>query len=144
MARFSEREMTWHEFELRCLELVDRCFSEDEFRVEYQRRRAYSDGQTKIMDISVAEKRQGGRHYVIDCKHFPTAELTEHEIYTTLDYKRRSRASKAILMVSSDSNCPQRFLDAAEREGVLVAPVSTPNSYLVRRIRDFLFKIDLS
>ena len=34
---------------------------------------------------------------MIDCKHFPTAELTEHEIYTTLDYKRRSRGLKGNL-----------------------------------------------
>ena len=51
------------------------------------------------MDISVAERRQGGRHFVIDCKHFPIAELNENEIQTTLDYKRRSKASKAIILI---------------------------------------------
>ena len=144
MPLFKEREMSWHEFEQRCLELVHRCFPDEDFRIAYQREQSYADGQTKRMDISIAEKRQGGCHYVIDCKHFTKADLNQHEIDTTLDYKRRSRASKAILMVSNDSNCPQRFLDAAERQGVLVVTVSTPESYLLRRMRDFLFTIDLS
>ena len=99
---------------------------------------------TKRMDISVAERRQGGKHFVIDCKHFPIAELNEHEIKTTLDDKRRSRASKAIILVSKSSNCPSRFMASARRQGVLVLTLSTSNSGLVNAIRDFFFAVDLS
>ena len=136
--------MTWREFEQRCEDLACRCFPNEKYRVECNRPRTYADGQTRRMDISVAERRQGGRHFVIDCKHFPIAELNENEIQTTLDYKRRSKASKAIILVSKSSNCPSRFMASAKRQGVLVLTVSTSSSSLVNRIRDFFFTIDVS
>ena len=136
--------MTWREFEQRCEDLTSRCFPNEKYRVEYNQPRTYADGMTKRMDISVAERRQGGKHFVIDCKHFPIAELNENEIRTTLDYKRRSRAAKAIILVSKSSNCPSRFMASARRQGVLVLTVSTSNSNLVNAIRDFFFAVDLS
>ena len=144
MAPFKEREMTWREFEQRCEGLTSRCFPKKKYRVECNQPRTYADGMTKRMDISVAERRQGGKHFVIDCKHFPIAELNENEIQTTLDYKRRSRAAKAIILVSKSSNCPSRFMASARRQGVLVLTVSTSNSGLVNAIRDFFFAVDLS
>ena len=136
--------MTWREFEQRCEELARRCFPNQKYRVECNQPRTYADGNTRRMDISVAERRQGGRHFVIDCKHFPIAELNENEIQTTLDYKQRSRASKAIILVSRSSNCPSRFMASARRQGVLVLTVSTSTSGLVNAIRDFFFTIDVS
>ena len=55
------------------------------------------------MDYHVAEKRQGGKHYVIDCKHYPKAILSRREVDDTLEYKRKSRASKAIILISQES-----------------------------------------
>ena len=144
MAPFNEREITWREFEQRCEDLAHGCFPNEKYRVECNQPRTYADGETKRMDISVAERRQGGRHFVIDCKHFPIAELNENEIQTTLDYKRRSKASKAIILMSKSSNCPSRFMASAKRQGVLVLTVSTSSSTLVNAIRDFFFTIDVS
>ena len=131
MAPLKERELTWREFEQRCEDLVNRTFPDKKYRVECNQPRTYADGRTKRMDISIAERRQGGCHFVIDCKHFPIAELNENEIQTTLDYKRRSRASKAIILVSKSSYCPSRFMASAKRQGVLVLTVSTSNFGLV-------------
>lgn len=136
-------DMSWRDFERRCEKLVARCFSHDKYRVEAQRETTYSDGRTRRMDIHIAERRQGGKHYVVDCKHFPIATLNENEIQTTLAYKRDSRASKAIILVSASSNCPDRFVSSARRQGVLVHTVSTTNSKLVNKVKDFLFKLDL-
>ena len=96
----------WRLFERDCAALIRRCFPNEKYRVAEQRARKYADGMTKIMDIHVAERRQGGRHYVIDCKHWPIGRLHEGEIQSTLDYKRRSGASKAIILISESSNCP--------------------------------------
>ena len=144
MTPFKEREMTWREFEQRCEGLISRCFPNEKYRVQYNQPKTYADGKTKKMDISVAERRQGGKHFVIDCKHFPIAELNENEIKTTLDYKQRSRASKAIILVSKSSNCPSRFMASARRQDVLVLTVSTSNLGLVNAIRDFFFAVDLT
>jgi hypothetical protein len=95
------------------------------------------------MDISVAERKPGGRHYVIDCKHWPIAYLNEHEIETTLDYKRRSKASKEIILVSASSNCPDKFMDSAYRQGVPVIRVRTVNTFLVKQIQEIFFKKEM-
>lgn len=132
-------KMTWREFELNCEELVRRCLRGTEYTVRSQVERSYADGQTKRLDIHIVENRQGGRHFVIDCKHFPIAVLNENEIKTTIDYRRRSRASKALILVSDTSNCPDRFVKSAERQNVpvLVVPKRTPKS-LVGRLSAFL------
>ena len=143
MRPFEERGMTWREFEHHCVTLVNKCFPDDTYRVTDQSVKTYADGQTKRMDIRVAERRQGGRHYVIDCKHWPIANLNENEVDTTLDYQKRSKASKAIILVSASSNCPQRFLDYADRKGVPVIPVSTVDTFLVRHVREFFFRKEI-
>ena len=136
---FEPREMTWRQFEKYCEDLIRRCFPDDEYRVECQTERTYLDGVIKRMDISIAERRQGGRHYVVDCKHFPTAILNENEIQTTLNYKILSKASKAIILISGQSNCPDSFKRSAESQGVPVIRVKVTDLSLVNRIRKIFF-----
>ena len=142
--REKKEDMSWRDFERRCEELVKSCFPDEKFRVACQVPRTYADGTTKRMDISIAERRRGGKHYVVDCKHFRVAVLNENEIRTTLEYKRISNASKAIILVSASSNCPDNFVKSARRQGVLVVKVSTTGSKFVNRVKDFFFKLDLS
>ena len=145
MALFEEEKMTWREFEKVCEKLVTETFHGDTWKVKIQPTRTYADGQTKRMDIEISERRQGGKHYVIDCKHFPKAELNEEEIRTTLEYKRRSRASRAFILVSSASNCPQSFLNSARRQDVSVEIVSTKKyPGVLKWMRNGFFDIDLS
>ena len=146
MFGFRERgiDMEWPEFEERCEELVRRCLPNDKYRIISQYSRVFSDGERRRMDFHIAERKQGGKHYVVDCKHFTKAYLNENEIRTTLNYKRKCRASKAIILVSKSSNCPQSFINSAQRQGVLVLKVSTTNSVIVNRMKDFFFEIDLS
>ena len=144
MALFGEENMTWREFEKLCEELVTETYG-DTWKVKIQPTRTYADGQTKRMDIEISERRQGGKHYVIDCKHFPKAALNEEEIRTTLDYKRRSKASKAFILVSSASNCPPSFLESAKRQGVNVETVSTKQyPRLLQWMRNLSFDLGLS
>ena len=144
MALFEEEEMTWREFEKLCEKLVTDTFHGDTWKVKIQPVRTYADGQTKRMDIEISERRQGGNHYVIDCKHFPKAVLNEEEIRTTLDYKKRSRASRAFILVSSASNCPRSFLDSAKRQNVSVQIVSTKKyPELLKWMRNGFFDLDL-
>ncbi len=145
MALFEEEKMTWREFEKLCEKLVTNNFHGDTWKVKIQPTRTYADGQTKRMDVEISERRQGGKHYVVDCKHFPKAALNEEEIITTLDYKRRSRASRAFILVSSASNCPQSFLDSARRQDVSVEIVSTKQyPGLLKWMRNGFFDLDLS
>jgi hypothetical protein len=69
MKVFEERgsNMSWRDFERQCEDLVKGCFSDREYRVQFNATKTYADGATKRMDIHVAERRQGGRHFVIDC-----------------------------------------------------------------------------
>ena len=144
MDLFEEEEMTWREFEKLCEKLVTDTFHGDTWKVKIQPVRTYADGQTKRLDIEISERRQGGKHYVIDCKHFPKAVLNEEEIRTTLDYKRRSRASRAFILVSSASNCPQSFLDSARHQKVSVEIVSTKKyPGLLKWMRNGFFDLDL-
>ena len=145
MALFEEEKMTWREFEKVCEKLVTDTFHGDTWKVKIQPTRTYADSQTKRMDIEISERRQGGKHYVIDCKHFPKAELNEEEIRTTLDYKRRSKASRAFILVSSASNCPQSFLNSARRQDVSVEIVSTKKyPGVLQWMRNGFFDLDLS
>ena len=137
---FEPRKMTWKQFEKYCEDLIQRCFPDDKYRVECQKVGTYRDGVTKRMDISIAERRPGGRHYVVDCKHFPTAILNENEIQTTLEYKRLSKAAKAIILISGQSNCPDSFKRSAERQGVPVIRVKVTDWSLENRIREIFFK----
>ena len=132
-------DLTWRQFEILCESLIRESLDPQKWRIASQRRRQYADGETKIMDFHIAERRQGGRGIVIDCKHFPKAPLNENEIRTTVDYKRRSRASKAIILISSESNYDERFLQAARMNDVDVQVVSTQNAGRLKLLLDGLF-----
>ncbi len=49
---------------------------------------------------TLAERRQGGSGFVIDSKHFKKNDLPKHDVDTTLAYKCKCNASKAIIIVS--------------------------------------------
>ena len=119
------KKKEWKKFEERCLKLVHHAIGGEKFKIKGQYTRRYADGRTKRMDIYIAERRPGGRRYVLDCKHFPVATLNEREIQTTLEYKRRAKASKAFILISSVSNCPRSFLQSARKQGVVVVKVDT-------------------
>jgi hypothetical protein len=135
--------MDWREFEKLCekrlnkikdelsqelRELIGEDIDEDLIKVDPQRKTTSPDGETKRVDLYIAERRQGGRRYVIDCKHFPKAQLNNHEVDTTLEYKARHRASKAFMFVSDVSNCPASFMRYAEKMGIAVLTVDTSMS----------------
>lgn len=143
MALLKEKDMGWRDFEKRCEELVRRAFSDKKYRIESQRRSTYCDGRERRMDISIAERRQGGCHFVVECKHLTIATLSRYHIQTTLDYRRRSRATKAIILVSKGSNCPDSTLSFAESQGIRVLEISTKKSALVNKMKDFFFTMDL-
>ena len=134
---------TWKDFEDSCESLINKAFSKRKYRIEKQRRVTYADGSLKIMDYHVAEKRQGGNHYVIDCKHYPKETLRKREVDSTLEYKRKSKASKAIILISRESKIGDGFFEYAKENGVLVKKVRTPDSNLLRWIERFLFKVEL-
>ena len=139
-----EKKMTPGEFEQVCVDLVERCFPNDSYRIAFHPRRTYKDGVTKIMDIEIAERKQGGKSYVIDCKHFQVVALNEHEIDSTLEYKRRSKASAAIMLISGASEkFTPNFESYANSKGVHVIQVSTLNAALVNRIRNITVKREL-
>ena len=132
---------TWKEFEDGCESLIKKAFPNHE--IEKLRRATYSDGSLKIMDYHVKENRQGGKHYVIDCKHYPKATLGRRQVDDTLDYKRRSKASKAIILISRESNIGGNFLRYAEEHDVLVKQVRRFDSRLLNTIINWRFKIEL-
>lgn len=131
---------TWKEFEDSCESLIKKAFPNRNYRTKKQRRATYSDGSLKIMDYHVAERRPGGNHYVIDCKHFPKAFLGRREVDDTLDYKRRSNASKAIILISRESNIDRGFFGYAENKGVLVKIVRRSNSKLSNSINELFLR----
>ena len=141
----AQRKMaqTWKEFEDSCESLIEKAFPNRKFRIESQRRVYFSDGSLKIMDYHVAQRRPGGNHYVIDCKHYPKASLSRREVDATLEYKRRSRASKAIILISRESNIGGEFLRYAKEKGVLVKKVRQFDSKLLNTISKWRFKIKL-
>jgi hypothetical protein len=110
-------DMTWREFEKEVEQDVQDQVSSDEYRVETQRSSTYDDGETKVMDVHVAEKRQGGCHHVIDAKHF-NGDLPVSEIVDTKDYQTRSRASSATVIISDTTTIPDNTQDKADELGV--------------------------
>ncbi len=109
--------LSWREFEVK-VESAAGTLNPRRWRVEPQAVRAYADGAVKRLDISVAERRQGGRNFVIDAKHFRSSTLTKHEVDSTEDYRRRSRGSAALLVVSTVTVVPEPVIGYADRIGV--------------------------
>lgn len=123
-------------FEKFCENRVKRWFRD--FNLEFQLRRIYK-GKKKIMDIYIAEKRQGGKRYVIDCKHFRVRPLNEYEIDSTLEYKTDCKASVAIMLISGVS---KKFTPGFEAcaKSVRVPVIRVNTTLLVNRIANISVK----
>lgn len=151
MRAFEEKQMTWRQFELLCVDLVASCFPADSFNVVPQRSYTSRNEGKKRIDIYISESRWGwGKRYVIDCKHYPKEPLDEHQINSTLRYKKDVKASAAIMLISGASkNFDKKFgsfesyQSYAQRQGVYVIQVSAVNSELVRWLRNITPKRDL-
>jgi hypothetical protein len=127
-------EAEWHKFERFCFALINESINPSIWRVKYQHR-IYPDDRSKRVDFHIAELRQGGNGYVVDCKHFPRAIMSTNEIYTTLEYKKICRASGAIILVSSATRrFTNDFFSVAEQHNVKVVPV---NIETIGKIRIF-------
>lgn len=131
MYKNDEKISHWKEFELFCIDVLERSIDPKKWRIKYQHSRKYSDGLNKSVDFHIAERRQGGNSIVVDCKHFITAAINRNEINTTLDYKRRCRASKAIMLISSVSKISDNILSYAEKNDVTVTKVDLPSKYKI-------------
>ena len=114
--------MKWREFERYCEDLITESLDPDRYRITPQYIGEYA-GIIKRMDFHIAEKRRGGRAYVVDCKHFQVNPLPRGEIETTREYQRLCKASSSIILVSSVSDCPESFLEYAHDMGVEVISV---------------------
>lgn len=112
--------LTWHQFEKLVIKSVIAALDPDLWRVRPQHGRVYNNYGNKKMDLHIAERRQGGRGYVIDAKHFKDSALTRNEVNTTLDYKKACRASQAIIIASNASWIPVNVEDYASQNGVIL------------------------
>ena len=122
-ATSEEMSMTWQEFEQYCEDLIRESLDPERYRICPQYRGEYG-GVVKVMDFHIAERRQGGRHFVVDCKHFQVAPLNRGEIETTRQYQRLCRANPgSIILVSSVTNCPESVRRHAEDMGVEIIEV---------------------
>lgn len=102
--------MNWREFELECQYLIRNSLNPNEYRIETQYSRDYS-GQNLRMDFHIAERRQGGKGYVIDCKHYQQGMIPAQEINSLLNYMNRCRASKGIILLSQDTVPSNAFIN---------------------------------
>ena len=116
-SRKNHSDISWREFEKEVEVWIEEKVNPDEYRVEHQKSSVYSDGETKRMDIHVAERRQGGSHHVIDAKHF-TGDLPVKEIKDAFEYKKRSRSSSITVVVSDTTTIPENTQRIAKNMGV--------------------------
>lgn len=123
-------------FERFCERRVKRWFRD--FKVECQA--SYiKDGKRKRIDILISEKEDGGKCYVIDCKHFRSRALNEYEINSTLEYKMDKEASAAIILISGASKKFNPGFESYSRSmGVPVIRVNT--TLLLNRIANVSVK----
>jgi len=130
-------DLSWREYEKFVEESVSRACNPDIWRIEKQWRRTYSDGINCRFDVHIAERRQGGIGIVIDAKHFKIADLNKNEIDTTIQYRKRSRSSSAIIILSPTTFCPDsvwRYADSFDGLHVMYG-----GRHLVRSL-DALFR----
>lgn len=127
--------MSPKEFEQVCERLIARCFPHH--KVCPQKTVRYADGVTKRIDIYIAERRPGGKRYIIECKHYPIAYLKKYGVETTAKTKKMSKASAAIMLISGSSNREYtNFRSTATEEDVHVIQVHNTESDLVTWIRN--------
>jgi hypothetical protein len=129
-----EGEISWRDFELYCENIIKEWFPEDKFRIAAQHSRVYIDGKTRRFDFHIAERRVGGCGFVVDCKHFPVSNLRKNEIDTTLDYKKACKASKAIILVSSQSKGIREFKRLCDDNDVLLHVVGVGRIHEMKRM----------
>lgn len=95
--------MNWGEFEILCRGLINESIDERSYRTISQYCRQYNQGQNYRMDFHIAERRQGGRGYVIDCKHYVKNEIPAAEVDSVLEYMTACKASKGFILLSQDT-----------------------------------------
>ena len=120
---YISNEANWRSFERLCEGMMQEVLPDDKWKVEVQRKQTYN-GETKIFDIHIAERRRGGYSFVFDAKHFQKSTLNKNEIDTTLEYKTLSHASKAVILYSSSTEIPDHVRDYADEKGVALIQIS--------------------
>jgi hypothetical protein len=132
-----ERTWTWHQFEQFVIEQTKLTLDQTRWRVASQWGRKYlqKDGETigLRMDVHIAERRQGGRGIVLDAKHFTKVPLNKNEINTTEHYRRSTRSSLGIVVVSPATCVPSSVVAYARELGRIVivpADQSLPNTLI--------------
>jgi hypothetical protein len=86
------------------------------------------------MDIHVAERRSGGYHFVFDAKHFAKSKLHRGEVRDVYDYKRRSRCSKAFILVPHYTEIYDSAVEEAEKLGIGIVELNYGASPLLAGI----------
>lgn len=123
----------WKKFQDRCEDLISRSLPDSAFRVVSSKRLKDS---RKEMDIHVAERRQGGRGFVFECKHYPKTKIRNEHVDQVVKYKRKCRASAAVLLISKATEradkLPQSVRTYAESNAVLVLVVEDVSRGLLR------------
>jgi len=133
--------LTWKEYEILCISILEEMLDDSEYRVEYQKRVA---GSRRRIDISVAERRQGGRNFVFDAKHFPIADLSKNEIDSTEAYRRDVRGSQAVILLPEYANVPQSVSNYAYECGVSIVVLwANPRSGIRGYLDKSRFKKDV-
>jgi hypothetical protein len=106
-------EMTWGQFQRYVQDSTKAAVDTTGWRFASNWR--CTDG--RCVDVHLAERRRGGRGIVLDAKHFRSGPLTKHEVDTTVAYRKQTRASCAVLAVSSISEVPQSVVSYIEQVG---------------------------
>jgi len=136
--------MSWREFELLVEESVHFALNPNIWRIATQWNRQYYNRENPNnpiparMDIHIAERRQGGIGVVIDAKHFQIAPLNRNEIDTTENYRRRCRASKALIIASQSTIIPQSVANYSYQ---LKVDLMQANRNLKSNLRKYFYDI---
>ena len=118
------------DFEKLCREHIKKAY-EEEFNIEDQVPKVGSNGKGTRLDFRLSRKgREGNQRFIIECKDYGTKRLGKPVIDQVKGYRTERPGARAIILVSSASvpNCPESFLDLAEKEDIPVIIVDT--SYL--------------
>ena len=121
-------DLTPHQFQRSVAERSQSALNPSEWRVRSPGRKKYlKPGREPVVlcpDLHIAERRQGGKAIVLDAKDFKHTPLNRNEVDTTDEYRKRTRASHAVLAVSPDTKVPQSVHDHVVRIGrMTILPV---------------------
>lgn len=137
-------EQDWYKFEKRCGKLFQSFFPNSQYRVAEQRHVAKT---RKSMDIHIAERRQGGKGFVFDCKHYTgeKSKIQKKHVDQLLEYKKNCRASSAVMILSSSTaeanNLPASVERYAERSDVQIVVM---NDFDQKWLQNWLYKRSMS